>query len=82
VSALHSAATKSNASPVQRAEQLAAVLAAMGLPVEVEQRATLAVIVASQLATTRLVDAALRRTVLAAAREHGFTHVALELGDN
>jgi hypothetical protein len=82
VSVLRSAATESNASPAQRAEQLAAVLAAMGLPVEVEPRATLAVIVASQPAMTRLTDATLRRAVLAAAREHGFTHVALELGDN
>jgi hypothetical protein len=81
VSALRKAATESNASLAQRAEQLAAALAAMGLPVDVEPRATLAVIVASPPATTRLIDATLRHAVLAAAREHGFTHVALELGD-
>jgi hypothetical protein len=82
VSALRTAATDLNGSLAQRAEQLAAALAAMGLPVDIEPRATLAVILTSQPATTRLIDATLRRAVLAAAREHGFTHVALELGGN
>jgi hypothetical protein len=80
VSVRHQAAER-DASPAQRAEQLRAALAAMGLPVEVEPRAPLAVLVAAEPAATRLIDASFRRAVLGVAREHGFTHVAIELGD-
>ena len=73
-------AVEREASPEQRAEQLTAALAAMGLPVQVEPRAPLAVLVAAESAATRLIDATLRRAVLLVAREHGFTHVAIELG--
>jgi hypothetical protein len=82
VSALRAGADESDASPARRAERLAAALATMGWSVQVEPRATLAVIVASGPARTRLIDATVRRTVLTIAREHGFTHVALELGNN
>lgn len=80
MNAIRAGAAESDATPAQRAERLVAALATMGWSVEVEPRATLAVIVASGPATTRLVDATARRAVLAVAREHGFTHVALELG--
>jgi hypothetical protein len=62
------------------ASTLAAALGAAGLPCAVEARAGLAVVtLASSSDAERLTDAELRRVVLAAAREHGFSHVALEL---
>ena len=54
-------------------------LAERGLVVRVESRAGLAVLIADADMVTRLGDAELRRQALALAREHGFTHVAIEL---
>lgn len=58
---------------------LESALAERGLVVRVERRAGLAVLIADQETVGRLGDAELRRTALALAREHGFTHVAIEL---
>ena len=62
------------------ATALAAALRGVGIACEVEARAALALIVASTDDATRLAADDLRRQVLALAREHGFTHVAVELG--
>ena len=58
---------------------LEGALAERGLVVKVESRAGLAVLIADPATVTRLGDAELRRTALALAREHGFSHVAIEL---
>ena len=58
---------------------LEGALAERGLVVRVESRAGLAVFVADAETVARLGDAELRRTALAMAREHGFSHVAIEL---
>ena len=59
---------------------LEAALLARGIVCRVEQRERLAVIV-PQGAVPWLEDPAVRREVLALVREHGFTHLALELVD-
>ena len=61
------------------APALAAALGAMGLPCRVESRARLAVIMAGPAHAARLTDPALRREVFALAKQHGFTHLAIEL---
>ena len=58
---------------------LEGALAERGLFVRVERRAGLAVFVADAATVERLGDAELRRAALALAREHGFSHVAIEL---
>ena len=58
---------------------LAAALRSAGIACEVEARAALALIVASPAEVTRLAADDRRRGVLALARQHGFTHVAVEL---
>lgn len=58
---------------------LEGALAERGLVVKVEPRAGLAVLIADAATVARLGDAELRRTALALAREHGFSHVAIEL---
>ena len=62
------------------AAALAAALRGAGIACEVEARAALALIVVSSTDAARLAADDLRRRVLALAREHGFTHVAVELG--
>jgi hypothetical protein len=62
------------------AAALAAALRGAGIACEVEARDALALITASSTDTTRLGAVDLRQRVLALAREHGFTHVAVELG--
>jgi hypothetical protein len=62
------------------ATALAAALRDAGITCQVEARAALALIVASTADATRLAADDLRRQVLTLAREHGFTHVAVELG--
>ena len=56
-----------------------AALAEIGLHCAVESRARLAVMVADAAQLAALVSLESRREVLALAREHGFTHVAVEL---
>jgi hypothetical protein len=58
---------------------LATALRASGIPCDVESRAGLALIVTTALAAGRLAEDDVRRGALALAREHGFTHVAVEL---
>ncbi len=58
---------------------LEGALAERGLVVRVESRAGLAVLIADAATVARLGDAALRREALALAREHGFSHVAIEM---
>jgi hypothetical protein len=58
---------------------LEGALAERGLLVKVERRAGLAVLIADEATAKRLGDAELRRAAIALAREHGFTHVAIEL---
>ena len=60
------------------ARALAAALQAIGLECRVEPRENLALITSNEPQPS-LVDGDLRRKVLTLAREHGFTHVAVEL---
>ena len=64
------------------ARALASALDRLGFPVEVESRARLAVLVASDATARRLAVPDARRDVIAAARAHGFTHVAVELSQS
>ncbi|CAN5896417.1 hypothetical protein BH11GEM2_BH11GEM2_37290 [soil metagenome] len=68
--------TLAEPSPFERA------LAERGLVCRVEPRAGLAVLIADRATMTALTDPEVRRTTLALAREHGFTHVAVELRDD
>ena len=58
---------------------LQGALAERGLVVRVESRAGLVVLIADAATVARLGDIELRRQALALAREHGFSHVAIEL---
>jgi hypothetical protein len=62
------------------APALAAALAEQGIRCAVEPRAGLALLVASEQQAASLASVDARRAVLALARAHGFTHVAVELG--
>ena len=57
-------------------------LAERGLVCRVEPRAGLAVLIADRATVTALADLEVRRATIALAREHGFTHVAVELRDD
>jgi hypothetical protein len=72
-------ASSADAESKRKADLLAQSLAGMGLPARVEPRAMLAVIQVSADLMARLAEPEVRRTVLALAREQGFTHVAVEL---
>jgi hypothetical protein len=72
-------ASSADAESNRKADLLAQSLAGMGLPARVEPRAMLAVIQVSADLMARLAEPEVRRTVLALAREQGFTHVAVEL---
>jgi hypothetical protein len=64
-------------------DALAHALGALGIRGSVEARERLAVLVVdAATAAPDLADAELRRAALALARAHGFTHLALELGDD
>lgn|GEM_PF-3938645 len=58
---------------------LEGALAERGLVCRVEGRAGLAVLIADAATVAALGDIELRRAALALAREHGFSHVAIEL---
>jgi len=62
--------------------ELERMLAERGLPSKVESRAGLAVLVVDRATMEALADPEVRRSTLALAREHGFTHVAVELRDD
>ena len=61
------------------ASGLAAALARLGMPCAVESRARLALLAAPAGVAERLARIEARREVIALAKSHGFTHVALEL---
>ena len=64
------------------ADGLRAALATAGFACEVEPHERLAVLLPDDAATAgRLAEPAARRQASALAREHGFTHAALELRD-
>ena len=58
---------------------LAVALGALGVPVDVEARGALAVIRPRPDGLVRLADEHVRAAALGRAREHGFTHLAVEL---
>lgn len=58
---------------------LEGALAERGLVCRVEGRAGLAVLIADAATVAALGDIELRRAALVLAREHGFSHVAIEL---
>jgi hypothetical protein len=63
----------------RKADRLVAALVGMGLPGRVEPRSALAVLIVTPDTLKRLGEPAVRTQVLALAREHGFTHIAVEL---
>jgi len=67
------------AQPATDVAGLVAALDALGIACVVEARAALAVIRPDRGDIPRLASDALRREVLAQGRQHGFTHVAVEL---
>ena len=58
---------------------LASALLALGFPCEVESRAGLALLTMRADDAARLASSPDRATILTLAREHGFTHVAVEI---
>ena len=58
---------------------LEGALAERGLVCRVEGRAGLAVLIADASTVAAMGDVEVRRAALALAREHGFSHVAIEL---
>jgi hypothetical protein len=59
---------------------LARALEALGFPCDVESRAALALLAVRAEDAARLAASPHRAAVVALAKEHGFTHVAVELG--
>jgi len=65
-----------------RAVSLAGALAQVGIPCRIDVHGAAAFLLAADDAlAVRLADHALRRDVLALGRRHGFTHVAVIVGD-
>jgi hypothetical protein len=62
------------------AAALASALGALGFPCDVEPRAALAVLSMRADDAARLAASPDRVAALALAKEHGFTHVAVEVG--
>ena len=60
----------------------AIALERVGMPCTVESRARLALLAAPVGLAGRLAQHQMRRDVIALAKAHGFTHVALELADS
>ena len=63
----------------KKADRMMAALAGIGLPGRVEPRGTLAVLLVDADTMTRLGEREVRAAALVLAREHGFTHLAVEL---
>jgi hypothetical protein len=63
----------------RNASALAAALAALGVQCALEARGGLALLLPVPESVPMLQDDEIRRAVLALARQHGFTHVAVEL---
>ena len=62
-----------------RETALARALETAGMPCTVEARGGLAMMVCDEAQQARLASSDARRAVLALAKEHGFTHIAVEL---
>ena len=63
----------------RNAASLAAAIAALGVQCTLEARGGLALLLPVSASVAKLQEAETRRAVLALAREHGFTHVGIEL---
>ena len=63
----------------RNAGSLAAAIAALGVQCSLEARGGLALLMPVPESVAKLQDPETRRMVLALAREHGFTHVGIEL---
>jgi hypothetical protein len=63
----------------RNAEALAAGIAALELECALEARGGLALLLPAPESVAKLAEDDTRRAVLALARQHGFTHVAIEL---
>lgn len=63
----------------RNATALAEGIAALGLVCDVEARGGLALLLPAAGSVEKLAEEETRRAALALAREHGFTHVAIEL---
>ncbi len=66
----------------QSATALAAGIAELGIRCSLEPRGRLAVLVPMSSSIERLQGAETRRALVALAKQHGFTHVAVELPDD
>ena len=62
------------------AAALEGALASLGVPCTVEAEQRLAIL-RPKVSGTNFAQAAMRARIVALAQEHGFTHVALDLGD-
>ena len=63
----------------RNAASLAAAVAALGVQCSLEARGGLALLMPVHASVAKLQEPETRRAVLALAREHGFTHVGIEL---
>jgi len=63
----------------RNARSLAQGLAELGLVCVLEARGKLVLLMPDQESVAKLADESLRRSALALAKEHGFTHAAIEL---
>jgi hypothetical protein len=61
---------------------LASALDGIGVPCRVESRARLAILSTSTAIAQQLAALELRREVVALAKAHGFTHIAVELSES
>lgn len=74
--------TSSGADDRDRSSALANALKTAGMPCVVEARAGLALIVCDEAQQVRLASSDARVALLALAKQHGFTHIAVELAGN
>ena len=63
----------------RNASALAAAIAELGLECDIEARGGLVLFLPTAGSVAKLAEEETRRAALALAREHGFTHVAIEL---
>jgi hypothetical protein len=63
----------------RNAEALAAAIADLGLNCDIEARSGLVVLLPAAESVAKLAEDETRRAALSLARQHGFTHVAIEL---
>jgi hypothetical protein len=63
----------------RNAEALATAIAELGLNCDIEARGGLVVFLPAADSVAKLAEEEMRRAALSLARQHGFTHVAIEL---